>query len=110
MDASLVTWGQFQWIIGGLIALNITILGYTIAAVRLRASGAGVSRLWESHNRDKEGLAEYKTEVAKNHVTHADFQTLEARLTRHFDEKWADLKADIRELKQRHNKDEGDVS
>lgn len=96
-----ITWGQFQWIVGGLVGLIITVFGYAFQASRSKAGAESVKRLWDSHNSDKENLANYKTEVAKTHVTHSDIQSLELRLTRHFDEKWADIKSDLRELKRR---------
>lgn len=89
---AFVSWGQFQWIVGGLVSLNVAVFGYAFAASRSKAGSQSVERLWESHNTDKENLAAYKTQVAETYPTKQNLAEIENRITRHFDDKFADLR------------------
>lgn len=95
-----VSWDQFTWVIGGLVSLNMAVGGLAIAALRGKAGNASVSRLWESHNNDKENLAAYKTQVAETYPTKANLSEIEGRLLRHIDGKFDDLKDEIRSIKK----------
>jgi len=95
-----VTWDQFTWVVGGLVSLNMAVGGLAIAALRGKAGNASVSRLWESHNADKENLAAYKTTVAETYPTKQNLAEIESRMLRHMDGKFADLREEIRSLKR----------
>jgi len=95
-----VTWDQFTWVVGGLVSLNLAVGSLAIAALRGKAGNASVSRLWESHNSDKENLAAYKTQVAETYPTKANLSEIKLDLLTHIDGKFADMREEIRSLKK----------
>ena len=95
-----VTWDRFTWVTGGLVSLTLAVGGVAIAALRGKAGLASVSRLWESHNADKDNLAAYKTQVAETYPTKQNLSEMKGDLLTHMDGKFADLKEEIRSLKK----------
>jgi len=84
------------WAIIALFSIAfIGLAGWVWVNLRAKASAESNVRLWASHNDLASQYNDYRVFVAQNYVSSAQFEKMEDRLTRHFDEKIGDLKAAI---------------